>query len=322
MKKIWFNSGYSIVQYICHKLQKNGYIIYGSHHSHKLYQYVFDEFFIESKESDLDFYINTIKEKNIDIFVPWFNLELIIQNKNLIENLTGVDIILPHEDVNMFKTINNKYYCYKFFENNEHINIPNYDIASNKTDFFSKYEEIEQQSNCVCFKPTEGVFASGFKKIINSDDVDFYNLYLNNIDSFHIEKSSLFNIMHETIPEVIILEFLDGVEYSADVVCKKGEILSFNIRKKLDSLRLIENNNDIIIKQITEIISNMELNGFINIQFLENSDGIPYLLEINPRSAGGMYQGDFLEDGRDLIDVFEQNFLKDDYDKNEASRIN
>lgn len=309
-KKVWFNSNFNIVQYLSHKFKESGYIVYGSNSASRIYEYVFDDFFYEPKNAGKEYYIDSINKYNIDIFIPWFNLNLIIRNKKIIEDATGVKIITPTLKEEYFNLINNKDKCYQFFANSDIVKIPEYYVSNNKKDFFSQIKKLDKSNKDVCFKPTEGVFGSGFKKIVDDKLYNSYSSYLRGSDCLYLKKSELENFIPDSFKELMVLEFLSGVEYSADLVCNNGVIIDFNIRKKENgSKRSLDNSNEAIIVQLNEIVTNLELNGFINIQFLENSEGIPYFLEINPRSSGGLFQYDSLEGSVNLIDSFKFNFL-------------
>lgn len=91
------------------------------------------------------------------------------------------------------------------------------------------------------------------------------------------------------------MEYLSGNEYSADCAAWNGELFAIGIREKIPTLssdgtktqsyqRLAFHQE--IFNQVKEITKHFELHRLFNIQFKNNDDGIPFLLEMNPRLSG------------------------------------
>ena len=91
----------------------------------------------------------------------------------------------------------------------------------------------------------------------------------------------------------IAQEFLSGKEYTVDVFCDmQGNWLNIvpRIRLKTDSgISVIGQtvNNKKIIDETIKVLENFKFYGGNCFQFIENSEEIPHLTDINPRFGGG-----------------------------------
>lgn len=93
----------------------------------------------------------------------------------------------------------------------------------------------------------------------------------------------------------LLMEYLSGNEYSADCAAGNGELFAIGIREKIPTLSSDVNKtqsyqrlafNKEIFNQVKEITKHFKLHGLFNIQFKDNDDAIPFLLEMNPRLSG------------------------------------
>jgi len=93
--------------------------------------------------------------------------------------------------------------------------------------------------------------------------------------------------------DLIFQEYLPGTEYTIDSLFHHGKLILCVPRKRLqtkDGISIVgETVTDIrlfdIVKQIGKYL---EFNGPINIQVKEDQEGVPKLVEINPRLSGGL----------------------------------
>jgi hypothetical protein len=91
-----------------------------------------------------------------------------------------------------------------------------------------------------------------------------------------------------SFPELLVSEYLNGAEYSIDCLAYDGRLYAAVPRRKLDGrMRWLEDNPELleIARRTTEIY---RLPYIFNIQ-VRYRDGVPKLLEINPRMSGGLY---------------------------------
>ena len=90
-------------------------------------------------------------------------------------------------------------------------------------------------------------------------------------------------------------EYLPGMEYTVDVFCNsESKIISTSIRKRLGVKAGISVKSEIIrhkqIEEMSELICHsLSINGPCCIQFKEDKNGNPKIIECNPRLGGGTF---------------------------------
>lgn len=90
-------------------------------------------------------------------------------------------------------------------------------------------------------------------------------------------------------------EYLPGMEYTVDVFCDlDSNVISTSIRKRLGVKAGISVKSEIIrhkqIEEISRLICNsLSINGPCCIQFKEDKNGDPKIIECNPRLGGGTF---------------------------------
>lgn len=96
---------------------------------------------------------------------------------------------------------------------------------------------------------------------------------------------------YDEMPDILIMEYLPGTEYSVDCVCKDGETIVCIPRQRMATSMgiatecIIEKNGE-IIDISKRIIKDLNLSYNINLQFKYSREGKPKLVEINPRVSG------------------------------------
>lgn len=94
--------------------------------------------------------------------------------------------------------------------------------------------------------------------------------------------------------DFIVQEFLPGKEYTVDALFNKdGKLVAAVPRERIrvfGSASLIgkTEKNYQIIKFVRKISTKLKFFGPVNFQFKEDKEGVPKLIEINPRCSGGM----------------------------------
>ena len=98
---------------------------------------------------------------------------------------------------------------------------------------------------------------------------------------------------NETVDkDEFVQEFVDGTEYTVDVLCDRQGIPMYVIpRKRLEVKAGVSTKAEIIedkeiISTVERILNELVLPGFSNIQFIRSCDGKLFFIEINPRIGG------------------------------------
>ena len=95
------------------------------------------------------------------------------------------------------------------------------------------------------------------------------------------------------MPELMVMEYLPGMEYSVDVLADHGKIEYMIGRESNVVLASIPQEatlakNDEAYKIAEEIVGSLKLDGNLDLDFKFDEQGHPKLMEINPRTAATM----------------------------------
>ena len=97
----------------------------------------------------------------------------------------------------------------------------------------------------------------------------------------------------EVFPQLVVMEYLPGPEYSVDMLCDHGEPLYTiprlrqTIKEGITTVGVTENNKE-IINYCEQIARCLNLHGNVGIQVKANEDGEYRILEVNPRLQGSV----------------------------------
>lgn len=215
-----------------------------------------------SSNNYVSYLINIVKKEKIDLIIPTIDTELLIlaKNKNLIERKANTKVLIS--DVETIEKFNDKFKTANFFLKNGFKTpkiITEESIANGQVDY------------PLFIKPFDGSSSKNTFKINNKKELYFFKEYIDN---------------------PIIQEFIDGTEYTIDVMTDfKGKLLSVVPRVRIKT-RGGEISKGLIIKDktiietIKKMVKKIKVCGPLTIQCIKNENGI-YFIEINPRFGGG-----------------------------------
>jgi carbamoyl-phosphate synthase large subunit len=169
---------------------------------------------------------------------------------------------------------------------------PTYRRVSSEADFLDAVRELGYPDDPVCFKRPVGSGMRGFRVLDPDRD---------RLDSLLNEKptattTTLDEIVPvltsgEEFPELVVMEFLPGTEYSVDVLAMGDEVGPVVPRSRERTRAGISfegtvERDEALIDAATEICRRLGLEYSVNLQFKYDGDGTPKLIEINPRVSG------------------------------------
>lgn len=273
-------------------LQKNPAVTTLFSHTHDVeHQKFADNFIYEPEKTDdyLAFCLEICKQHQVDVFYPWRHFAKLYPHKDQFSEL-GVKVVFPCSD-NDFHIIDDKAAFYRhLLEKNLAVSVPLFATANTKAEFITQYDSLRTRSHKLCMKPTISIYAAGFKIIHDEPDYDPWKALVYGKDKFAIAYEQLIHLLPEVFfREMMILDFLPGDEYSHDILCCNGTVISGTIRQKHhahDKYQLLTQNSE-IERMSALLIAEFNLSGFINIQYRDDKHGVPFVLEINPRISGG-----------------------------------
>jgi biotin carboxylase len=236
-------------------------------------------------EAYLSWCLHFCSENSIDIFVPGKEASLVSAAREQfaecgtrILSAAAPEVLhLLHDKARFYQTVDLKRAPPADFR-----------VVENVEQFDDAYRELRKTHARLCVKPTVSVYGLGFSVV--DEERSSAQLLLQGVQ-YHIGLDDLrrgFAAM-ESFRPMLVMEYLDGHEYSVDCVGDNGHLVCAIPRKKslvVGQGQTIDLRDDILqsTRQLTAIYG---LNGFFNVQFREGRNGLG-LLEINPRLSGGI----------------------------------
>ena len=159
---------------------------------------------------------------------------------------------------------------------------------TNLDEFDAAWAALKPDHRKLCVKPSTSVYGLGFSVV--DEKRSSAQLLLEGVE-YHIGLTDLRRGLEElgSVRSMLLMEYLDGHEYSVDCVADQGRLVCAIQRKKplLAGRGQIIDDLPVIHGASLRLVERFGLNGFINVQFREGQNGLR-LLEINPRMSGGI----------------------------------
>jgi carbamoyl-phosphate synthase large subunit len=219
-------------------------------------KYFCDDFIIMPKINDESLWDKTLDlllEHNVDAVIPSLDETMVDwSNKKKFFKTKGIEIIISIPDT--VEVFQDKYKTYKFFKS--------IDLKTPKTSLNAEYELIKPRLG----RGGSGIFINDFKTEFCMD-------------------------------EYISQEKISGEEYTVDVFFDyQNNPIYIVPRKRIDvkdgkSTKGEVVKNDMIDELIIKISKNIKFLGAINFQLFITDENEIFMIEVNPRIAGGMALG-------------------------------
>ena len=156
-------------------------------------------------------------------------------------------------------------------------------------EFVAACESLRAEGFKVCFKPSCSTGGLGFR-ILDDQRNELRNLFGGEVIRMTTALAAHILAQESRFRDLLVMEYLDGAEYSIDCLATNGRLLRAIPRRKpvrLGGTQLLEDNAD-LVALAARLTSAFQLNSVFNIQ-VRYASGVPKLLEINARTSGGIY---------------------------------
>ena len=172
------------------------------------------------------------------------------------------------------------------------VEVPEFSTVKSASELQEAVNVLSHGGKPVCCKPIYGDGGRGFHIIATRPD-EARRLFEEKPDSTYISKSELLRIAQEAnrIPELIVMEYLPGDEYSVDALAKHGETvvaiprLREQIVSGITTKGVIVNHRD-VTAYVKHVVAALGLHGNVGVQVRRNAEGNVRILEVNPRLQG------------------------------------
>ncbi|WP_217561180.1 ATP-grasp domain-containing protein [Paenibacillus sp. GbtcB18] len=292
-KRIWFNRTFSAASHYVEMIRKNSdhlkFEIYATHpkkHSPMLQVADYAELEpILPLDQYVQYCIEFCRYHQIDIFIPHFGLTEISLHAAEFEKI-GTGLLLSG-DYKLLNIVADKGRLFEALKPVESLTLPDYSIVSTVTEFEAAYQVLKDKGHRVCFKPAQGEGGAGFR-IIEESPKNINSLFEPVTNRISLEEVIRILSSVDRFESLMVMELLEGHEYSVDCLGNKDGLLAAVPRKKVEGrIRELEENTELI--QLSHAIHKvLPLMYNFNIQFIYQNN-VPKLLEINPRTSGGLY---------------------------------
>lgn len=185
----------------------------------------------------------------------------------------------------------NKHTMYEILRQKTNVNLPKYFSAESLDQFLTIIEKLGYPEKPVVFKPHIGKGSRGVRIIDPKIDRKKMLMEKKPISKYmSIEEFMEIFSGEDDFPKLLVMEFLEGMELTADSLAMEGRELITTV-KTVEQARwgvivkgqLMERED--LVEQTRKILKAIPLSYCINVQFIAGK-----LIEINPRVSTFLYQ--------------------------------
>jgi len=262
-------------------------------------KYLMDSFHVVPKANEresVDKFLEICEEENIDVILPQVTneLEVFSRNKSKFEKI-GVKIGVS--DLYGLCIANNKFLLTRLAERIGW-SVPKFALVKSLEELEDVLSSFGYPEKPVVVKPPVSRGMRGLRII--DENKDKFALWANEKPTgIYLTKKEFENIFeNKDFPELMVMEYLPGEEYTVDALAMNGRSFVIIPRKRLQirsgiTFQGITEKNEKIIRYSDALIKELKLSYAFGFQFKLDKDGEPKLLECNPRIQGTMVLATF-----------------------------
>jgi hypothetical protein len=224
----------------------------------------------------------------VDVFLPGRQVSGISAHAAAFAQ-EGVRVVVPAEPP-VLNQINHKGRFYDAVRDCG-VPLPDFRQVDNLAEFEAAVKAVGRR-HAVCFKPAVSIFGYGFRILVEHPSVRHQSAEQLGAPDLRLDIS---------LPEALarfrrrrhfktqlVMQHLPGAERSVDCLGDRGRLLCGIVRRKNDDGTQFLESNETVLGYVRKLVAHFNLSGLFNVQFKDDVDGMPRLLEINPRMAGGI----------------------------------
>lgn len=284
--RVWFNRHFALVARILPLLREIGSdlsitALVSHRHADFAGYAAADEWFLEpqglSCEDYVQWCLDTAVARRVDWLIPGHEASALAAATELF-SAKGIRLLNAAEP-DVLPRLHQKDWVYA--QCPQGIPLPRCELVRDDASLAQAIATIER-AGPACIKPTVSIYGKGFHRITScSSTAEADVLTIGGWHALHGEVTA-------SKPQMV-LQYLPQHEYSVDVACFHGEVLAGVVRRKplTATWRTLEDRPDLLAYS-AQLVERFALNGLVNIQFKDDENHVPHLLEINPRASGGI----------------------------------
>jgi len=228
------------------------------------------------------------KKEKIDAVFPLTIEELLVLSKNK-DKLDKLKIkIIGETNYNVLRICNDKWLTNKYL-NQKGLSVPLACAPKSIKELMQNAKQLGYPGRKIVFKPRVTHGSRGFR--ILAESYDKFDLLFNHkpTDNIFLSLEELIDSLRyaKKLPMAMLMEYLEGEDYSVYLFCEKGKSLAVVPMRRaglipgMSTGGIIQKDNQ-IISYVKNIVKALSLSGPINIQLIKTKKG-PRLYEINAR---------------------------------------
>lgn len=257
-------------------------------------KYMSDAFYKVPPPELQEEYINSLRDiiekENVKVILPQTTRELFVLAKYK-DKFSKIGVKIVVSDYRVIEEANDKFLL---LEKSKSIGIPYplYYLTKSEEEFISAVKSLGYPKQKVVVKPRVSNGMRGLR-IITEDLWNVERFINEKPEGIEVSLESLLRILKNgRWPELLVTEYLEGPEYTVDLFRNKEGILAIpRLRKQIRSGITFEAQVALrqdLIEYSRKLAEALGLEYCFGFQFKLSHDGVPKILECNPRVQGTM----------------------------------
>jgi carbamoyl-phosphate synthase large subunit len=232
--------------------------------------------------------VEVAAEESVDVVLPLTTAEL----SPLAAGRDSFDAPVMVSEAEALGVANDKGALYDFLDREGFASAPRFRRVTSLTGFEEACEALGYPERRVCVKPPVASGMRGFRVL--DEGTDRVTRLLDEKPGAAVTTlPEVLPVLSEAdpFPELAVMEYLPGEEYSVDVLAM-GDAVGPVVPRTRSRTRAgitfqgVVEENEALIGEATDICRDLGVEYNVNLQFKYDGDGAPKVIEINPRVSG------------------------------------
>jgi biotin carboxylase len=292
MLRLWFNRNYATTWHVIRMIRDNPHAhpvhVLGSHVDTSSPMLAACDSTVPEPRVPVDDYVEwalrTSEQHEIDVFVPRLHMRELAAARDRFAAI-GTTLLCPDADtVETFADKANGYAAAARLG----LPVPPHRVVRTAEELRAAYTEVAAIADQVCMKPVRGVGGEGYRRL-SADPPRWADDYAGEVRSLVRLDDACQALEHAGPRELMVMPFLDGTEISVDVLAdRSGNVHAAIGRAHLGRRRKIV--DDVPARELAVVLTRNYRVAYLSNTQVRYWRGRPYLLEVNTRAAGGIFQ--------------------------------
>ncbi len=245
------------------------------------------------KENFIPAVLDIVRRERVQVVIPIVTRELMkfARARSEFETIgTKLSVMEPDK----LEIVNNKAHLLDAMRSHG-LRTPNYIRVNTVDELKSACSAMGYPEKALCVKAAVGNGSRGVR-FLNANISRFELFFEQKPNSMFISYEELIRTLSERpdMPEMLVMEYLPGTEYSVDFLADHGKVLYSVSRRGLsvvtsNMMSLVVDDNPAVKDLCTQVVETLQLDGNFGFDLLySDGDREPYVIEINPRLTAGV----------------------------------